>query len=509
MRLREGVQAEILISLALVMATGTALLAGVLTEIHRERIESVHALLGRGFVASAHHGIVDFDQADAGQWWTIDGRGTVRGVNAPSQSLDAQTNALAREALARDEPLVESGAPWSPIRFAAPEAGRSSVVAGRIDAPIPGIGLAAVVAANVVVFVLFGWSLLQRRVVGPLRRLVVAVRALAGTECSGSVPVEGVAEIEELARAFNEMQLALAARTGALEKAVRDLRTANASLTQAREGLDRAERLAMVGSLAAGVAHEVGNPMGALLTYLELAARDPGLGVDGRRSLSKAAEQGERVRVILRQLLDFSRAPRIERGALDLADVASRVIELVSTQHASDGIELELRVADGSVPARGDLSLSLQILLNLALNAVAAVRSVAGPRRIRFEVEPGLRRRRGGERVEADAGGLPRVDAIVCRVSDSGPGIDPEQSERIFDPFFTTKPPGEGTGLGLANARRLAEEMGGAVELEAARGVLGGASFRFVLPTAATTDAARADGSDAVRARGTGQSRMS
>lgn len=486
--MRQGVQAEILISLALVMATGTGLLAAVLAEIHRERIESVHALLGRGFVASAHHGIVDFDQAEAGQWWTIDVRGTVRGVNSTAGSLDAETHALALEALAQGEPVVESGAPWSPIRFAAPEPARGAVVAGRIDAPIPGAGLGAVVAANVIVFVWFGWSLLRRRVVGPLRRLVVAVRALAGSESPGSVPVEGVAEVEELARAFNDMQLALAARTGALEKAVRELRTANASLTQAREGLDRAERLAMVGSLAAGVAHEVGNPMGALLTYLELAARDHGLGDDGRRALTKAAEQGERVRVILRQLLDFSRAPRIERGPLDLADVASRVIELVSTQHASAGIDFELCVAEGTPSARGDLSLSLQILLNLALNAVSAVRDGGGARRIRLAVEPCLRRRRRGEAGGSEAGSLPRVDSVVCRVSDSGAGVDPERAERIFDPFYTTKPPGEGTGLGLANARRLAEEMDGTVELEASHGALGGATFRFVLPIGSADD---------------------
>ncbi len=200
---------------------------------------------------------------------------------------------------------------------------------------------------DIVIFVLFGWTLLRRRIVGPLHRLVFAVRGIGETELAASVPVEGVAEIEALARAFNEMQVALAARTGALEKAVRELRSVNASLLQAREGLDRAERLAMVGSLAAGVAHEVGNPMGAMLAYLELVGRDPALAEEGRRCLARATEQGERVRVILRQLLDFSRPPRIERGPLDLADVARRVVELVSTQHASAGIALELSVARG------------------------------------------------------------------------------------------------------------------------------------------------------------------
>ena len=501
MSLRQGVHAEILISLALVMATGTALLAAVLLEVDDARIESLHGLLGRGFVASTQSGIVDFDVADAGRWWAIDARGGVRGLNVSADALDSGTRALGREAKETGGPIVVSGAPWQPLRFAAPAPRGQGVLVGRIDAPLPATLLLAVLIGDVVIFVLFGWTLLRRRIVGPLHRLVAAVRDIGEPDAGAAIPVEGVAEIASLARTFNEMQVALAARTGALEKAVRELRTANQNLLQAREGLDRAERLALVGSLAAGVAHEVGNPMGAMLAFLDLAGRDPGLGAEGRRCLGRATEQGERVRVILRQLLDFSRPPRIEHGPLDLADAVRRVIELVSTQHAADGIEFEVRVPDALAPARGDPGLAQQILLNLALNAVAAVRG-RPERRIRFEVEPGLCRRRKGE--EAATGGpLPRVDAIVCHVSDSGPGVPADRAERIFDPFFTTKPPGEGTGLGLANARRLAEEMGGSVELDPGPSALGGAVFRFVLPTisAAATPAVR-DGDGA-------QSRMS
>ena len=105
-----------------------------------------------------------------------------------------------------------------------------------------------------------------------------------------SVPFDGVGEIESLGIAFNDMQGALASRTDALEKAVHDQVTANVSLFQARDGLDRAERLAMVGSLAAGGAHEVGNPMGALLAFLDVASRDPGLGQQGQRCLARACD---------------------------------------------------------------------------------------------------------------------------------------------------------------------------------------------------------------------------
>jgi signal transduction histidine kinase len=333
---------------------------------------------------------------------------------------------------------------------------------------------------DVLIFGLFGVTLLRRRVVGPLHRLSHAVREIEEGGLPSSVPVEGVGEIAALGTAFNEMQEALASRSGALEKAIHELRATNASLLQARGGLDRAERLAMVGSLAAGVAHEVGNPMGALIAFLDVASRDPGIGEEGRRCLERAIEQGERVRVILRQLLDFSRPPQIEHGPIALEDVAHQVVELVSAQMEFSDIRFEVCVEEGVGRARGDRSISSQILLNLALNAASAIRNSA-TRRIRFEVARTVQRHRKGEAHDG-AGFLGRSDSIVCSVADSGPGIEVDEPERIFDPFFTTKAPGEGTGLGLANARRLAQELGGSLEVDLAGSELGGALFHLVLP---------------------------
>jgi signal transduction histidine kinase len=474
------VQAEVLLSLALVMVTGTGLLAAVFLEINHAGLDRLHPLLGRGLLAQSREAAFERGPGDIGSWWRIDPEGRVTGLNASSERLDALTRELAAEVARSGEPMVQSGAPWVPIRFAAPRVQGPGVIAGRIEAPVSGVVLLVLFAANVLIFGLFGVTLLRRRVVGPLHRLATGVREIGEGELPATLPVEGVGEIEELGTAFNEMQEALAARTGALEKAVVELRRANANLLQAREGLDRAERLAMVGSLAAGVAHEVGNPMGALLAFLEVAGRDDGISEQARRCLSRASEQGERVRVILRQLLDFSRLPQIEHGPIELEEIAQQVVELIAAQERYADIEFHVEAEEDVAPAIGDASLASQILLNLAINAASAIEG-REDRRVSLHIANEVRRRRSGDRAASpDPAG--RADTVVCYVGDSGPGVPVDHASRIFDPFYTTKDPGEGTGLGLANARRLAEEMGGSVDLAEVASNLGGALFSFRLP---------------------------
>ncbi len=483
MGFRHGVHAEVLLSLALLMVAATGLLTVTFLKTSQARIDGLHELLARGFFESTRTARFEIQPIEGGLWWRLDESGEARGLAGVPTPPDAATLALAREALERRGPLVRSGAPWAPLRFAAPQARGQGAIAGRIDAPLSGVVLAGIVLFDVVIFGLFGYRLLRGRVVGPLRRLAMAVREIGEGDLEARAPVEGVGEIAALGQAFNEMQESLAQRTRALEKAVEELRRTNASLVQAREGLDRAERLAMVGSLAAGVAHEVGNPMGALLAFLDGVARDPGLGEKGRHCVDRAREQGERVRTILRQLLDFSRPPSVEHVPIALDDVARQAVELVVAQPAYRDIDFEVVAEEMAAPrALGDAGLVSQILLNLVLNAAAALEG-AERRAIRLEVgSAAYRQRAGDERERAHA--RSSRDAVACWVEDSGPGVSEGLRERVFDPFFTTKAPGEGTGLGLANARRLAEEMQGRIELDREPSDLGGARFRFVLPAA-------------------------
>jgi len=335
---------------------------------------------------------------------------------------------------------------------------------------------------------LLGSYLLGRRILLPLGRLTDSVRAIGDSEPGARVPVEGDGKVAEVARAFNEMTQTLESRSEELEKAVRDLRGSNVDLRRARSELHRTERLAAVGSLAAGVAHEVGNPMGALLAFLELARRDPAISPEAAEHLQRAAEQGGRVREILRQLLDFSRPPSAERVPVDLRAVVDETIGLVATQQRYSGVEIEC-VVDGSeaLPlALADEGMAAQILLNLVINACDAALEAEEPR-VEIRLRGAPLRVRSGEDRDAVTRGRSVHDAVECVVSDSGGGVAAADRERIFDPYFTTKEPGQGTGLGLATSLRLVDELSGALELldtspHSRPSPLPGASFALRLP---------------------------
>jgi signal transduction histidine kinase len=475
--------AEILGGLALVMIAATALL-GAMLAMHYDLQQ--RELLVRALVQEASAAASAPPFLPDTRWWHVTPDGAWRARDGLSEAPDAESRAVAKGAREAGAPVLQTGPPWGYVRFAVPAGRDGGVALARIRAAaLPGGGVAprlvalAILLADAAIFIAFGASLLRGRVVLPLRRLAAAARALADGAPNVRAPVEGARETVEVAVAFNDMTAALAARTEELEKAVADLRRANRDVKEAQAGLARAERLAAVGRLAAGVAHEVGNPMGALLAFLDLAGRDPGLSPRSREHLSRAGAQVERVRRILRQMLDFSRPGRHTRVAFDLGSAAEETASLLSAQLGRRGITVE-SVCEGEPSAvLGDPGAVSQILLNLGLNAADAVAGCPAPR-IELRVRPAVLRARPGERA-AEARARQQPDAVECAVTDNGPGVPPEDRERIFDPFFTTKPPGEGTGLGLSNALRLAEELGGTLEHDPS---VAGGCFVLRLPTA-------------------------
>jgi signal transduction histidine kinase len=467
--LRGGLLAEVVTSFGLVMLAATVVLAAVLLQHNESRLRD---LLGRALLAEAR-ALPDEGRAlvPGTAWWRIDARGDLEELGSVRASIDAATRELAAEARTSGTSLLRPGAPWESIRFATPAPG-GDVLAARVPAAAslrmraaPLALVAVLLVLDVAIFTAFGATVLRRRVVAPLQRLAGAARALGEGGFETRLPVEGPREAAEVAAAFNAMGEALAGRTEALEKAVAELRAANDELRVARSGLDRAQRLASVGRLAAGVAHEVGNPLAALLAFLGVAQRDAGMSEETRGHLARASQQGERVRHILRQLLEFSRPPRMESVPIDVAALAEEAVALVRPQRRYAAITFSVSKADDAALAQGDPGAVAQILLNLVLNAADAVTSCepgAGAVQLAVRAAP-FAMRSGESRAEVAIRRAP--DAVECVVADQGSGIAPEDADRLFDPFFTTKPAGEGTGLGLANSLRLAEELSGALEV--------------------------------------------
>jgi two-component system NtrC family sensor kinase len=221
--------------------------------------------------------------------------------------------------------------------------------------------------------------------------------------------------------------------------------------------LSHAEKMAAVGQLAGGVAHEINNPLGGILAFAQLMSREDRSAEDAE-NLQLIQDAAMRAKRIVESLLRFSRRPHVEeRGPVDLAQVLEEALFLVGPEMKCGKLEIERAYGPALALANGNQL--QQIAVNLLVNAVQAMEG------------------RGRLTVSAGPGAPGRVRLAVA---DSGPGVRPEIAKRIFEPFFTTKPEGQGTGLGLAICYQIAEEHGGIITLEP--GADGGACFVLELP---------------------------
>jgi two-component system sensor histidine kinase PilS (NtrC family) len=225
------------------------------------------------------------------------------------------------------------------------------------------------------------------------------------------------------------------------------------------ERVARSERLADLGRLAAGLAHELRNPLASMMGAQELLAQAPGLDEEDRRLMEIALRESGRLAQLVTQFLEFARPAPPRRAPCDLSALAAETLDVFRNDPAAGRVELERELAPARTEADPDQL--RQVLWNLLLNAAQA----AGD---------GLRAAPGHVRVSC--GGEPRGAFLL--VDDDGPGVEPGDRERIFLPFFTTKP--LGTGLGLANVHRLIDAHGGTISVEVAPA--GGARFRVFLP---------------------------
>jgi signal transduction histidine kinase len=311
-------------------------------------------------------------------------------------------------------------------------------------------------------------------------------------------------ELQAIARSVNALADRLMHDQALLAENVQSLERTNEELVTARNQVIRAARLASVGTLAAGIAHEVGNPLGAIVAYTDVALGRASRDGQDTSLLAAVREEAFRIDRIVRSLLDYARPRAREAESVDPADLLDRVRELLTAQGKFDNVEVDWRSEDALPVIHIDPSRLEQVMVNLLLNALDAVEGRAGARievaasteigatlslPARREDDPGgvnyLHRRRAA--ADRRGGGtdplFTAMRVVVIRISDNGPGVPAEDLERIFDPFFTTKAPGKGTGLGLAICAQLAESMGGRIGVSNAE--QGGAVFTVRIPASA------------------------
>jgi signal transduction histidine kinase len=391
------------------------------------------------------------------------GRRTERGRWQPNPSLFRPAWATATTPVVDD-----SGRVIAAVRVAVPV---GSPLMGPWDrSTLPVLALSAVLGATLVGA--FGFVLFRRRILSPLETLAAGTAQVARGEFDVRLAAGVHDELGALADSFNQMAEALQRYKRTNEGQLAELRAINEDLNEAREELIFAEKMATVGRLAAGIAHEVGNPLASVLGFVELLQHDE----EGELAddlLPRIRKELDRIHKIIRDLLNYSRPTGMTYGSLapvetrnlqvQAGDVITTARDLVFAQPRFANVVFDVELGDRGLPLVAVPADRLQqVLLNLFVNAAEAMDG------------------RGTIRVRPIPTDQP--DMVGLSISDEGPGIDPRAGSNIYEPFFTTKEVGEGTGLGLAVSLRLVERMGG--RLRHVREHPGGACFHLTLPRA-------------------------
>lgn len=312
-----------------------------------------------------------------------------------------------------------------------------------------------------------GSYILSRIVVNPINRLLVATEKITRGNYGQHVSVSGGAELARLADSFNVMSSALLNKDRQVAEQVTALEKANLELRQARQQAIHSEKMASIGLLAAGMAHEVGTPLAAIMGYAELLTGDEPDGSAIHDYARRISQECARIDRIVRGLLDFSRPRTTNLEPVDISRVVRDSIELLEQQGVFKQIRVATYFEKNLLPALADSHLIQQVLINLLLNSRDAMPDGG---KINIRVTKG----------DSIPSGQPR-ECVRVEVLDNGVGIQPEDIDSIFEPFFTTKPPGRGTGLGLAISARVIEGLGGKITVRSTVGK--GSCFILWLPT--------------------------
>ena len=316
--------------------------------------------------------------------------------------------------------------------------------------------------------------LVHRLVYVPLRDLETGARRVSSGDLEQAIPVRSEDELGQLAASFNTMTVALRSSEAELrdwahtleqkvESRTRELRRAEAETA-------RSEKLASVGLLAAGIAHELNNPLTGVLTFTTLLRKKmPDASADAE-DLDLVIRETKRCATIIRRLLDFAREKTPEKKYADVNQVIQDTARIIERPASFRDIDIAMDLDPALPQVWMDADLIKQVVMNMLVNAQHA---------IEHEGSITVRTRRLAQPKSPDAG-APAVPMVEIAVIDTGCGIPEKNLQRIFDPFFTSKEVGRGTGLGLSVSHGIVRAHGGLIEVESTVGK--GSTFRVYLP---------------------------
>lgn len=311
------------------------------------------------------------------------------------------------------------------------------------------------ILTNTAIFSIIGLVRIHRFTLKPLYRLLKRAEEYRDYTDEYFLHESESNEFGQLSKALNRMMKRITADREELKSVIASLEKANANLQKAQNDIIRAEKLASIGRLSAGIAHEIGNPIGIVIGYLGLL-KHPDIGeTEKLEFIERAENEINRINLIIRQLLDFSRRSGDEEDVISVHDLIHDVVRMVEFQPLTAKLDIELDLDARQDELKANPNRLRQVFLNLIINAADAVSVSLHPDDGTLSISTRV--------TETVIGGTSGA-FLELSFTDNGTGISDEDIKNIFDPFFTTKDPGKGTGLGLSVTFQIIESLGGGIE---------------------------------------------
>ena len=335
-----------------------------------------------------------------------------------------------------------------------------------------------VISISIAFILLFSLTigiLLKRLIYRPLKDLELGAEKVRTGQLDHEIPVRSLDEFGRVAGSFNHMTAALAESRREMEQLVQTLELKVAERTKellvAKAEVAQGEKLASIGVLASGIAHELNNPLTGVLTFTSLMRKKAPEGSEDAEDLDLVIRETKRCASIIKRLLDFAREKVPVKGFYKLNQVIEDTVRFVERPASLQQIEINLNLDPALPQVWGDADLIKQVILNLLVNAQQAI---SGKGSITVQ----SRSFTAPDGAGSGAKGVPMVEVVV---TDTGCGIPPANLQRIFEPFFTSKEVGKGTGLGLSVSYGIVKAHGVKITVESVVG--SGTTFRVYLPT--------------------------